>query len=79
MNKQIFYDEEGNSAEFDIKAKFGIDDKYYVAMQRIDDEENLIYLLRIEIDDEGEEYLKGIDDEELKEAQEAYEELISEK
>lgn len=44
-------------------------------MSPIEDEENL-YILKIAKDKEGNEYLKGIDDDELNEAKEAYEELI---
>jgi hypothetical protein len=43
-----------------------------------DDIESMTYILRIDFDDDGEEILVGIDDEELKDAQEAYEELLKE-
>ncbi|MDO5041664.1 MAG: DUF1292 domain-containing protein [Peptoniphilus sp.] len=77
MEKQVFYDEEGKAQEFNIKAKFSLDDKDYVAMEPSDNLEDIMYLLRIETDEDGEEYLVGIDDEELEEAKEAYEELLN--
>ncbi|CDZ74925.1 hypothetical protein ING2D1G_0766 [Peptoniphilus sp. ING2-D1G] len=77
MEKQVFYDEKGKVQEFDIKAKFSLDDKDYVAMEPVENSDNLIYLLRIETDENDEEYLIGIDDEELQEARDAYEELLN--
>jgi hypothetical protein len=64
--------------EFIIKAKFSLDDTDYVAMLPADDIESATYILRIELDDNGDEILVGIDDDELEEAEEAYEELIKE-
>ena len=75
MDRRVFFDEKGQKFEFIIRAKFEIDNKAYVAMSPIEDEENL-YILKIAKDKEGNEYLKGIDDDELNEAKEAYEELI---
>lgn len=79
MQKQLFYDESGNPVEFIIKAKFSIDDTDYVAMVPVDDIEPLVYILRIDLDEEGNEILVGIDDDELDEAVEVYEELIKDK
>lgn len=76
--RHLFYDELGNEIEFIIKAKFSLDDTDYVAMLPADDIESATYILRIELDDNGEEILVGIDDDELEEAEEAYEELIKE-
>jgi uncharacterized protein DUF1292 len=76
--RHLFYDELGNEIEFIVKAKFSLDDTDYVALLPAEDIEAPIYLLRIDIDDNGEEYLSGIDDEELKEAQDAYEKLSKE-
>lgn len=76
--RHLFYDELGNEVEFIVKAKFSLDDTDYVAMLPTDDIESATYILRIELDDNGDELLVGIDDDELKEAEEAYEELIKE-
>lgn len=76
--RHLFYDELGNEIEFIIKAKFSLDDTDYVAMLPADDIESATYILRVELDDNGDEILVGIDDDELEEAEEAYEELIKE-
>lgn len=76
MERHLFYDELGNPIEFIVKAKFSIDDDDYVALLPADDIEPYIYILKIELDEEGQEVLVGIDDDELKEAQEVYEELM---
>ena len=76
--RHLFYDELGNEIEFIIKAKFSIDDTDYVAMLPADDIESATYILRVELDDNGDEILVGIDDDELEEAEEAYEELSKE-
>lgn len=76
--KHLFYDELGNEIEFLIKAKFTLDDTDYVAMLPADDIESDTYILKIEFDENGDEVLAGIDDEELKEAEKVYEELLRE-
>lgn len=75
MNKQIFYDEDGKEVEFNVKEKFIYNDNDYLAMEKVDDD-SLIYLLRIETDQDGNEYLSGIDDDELEEVKDAYENLF---
>lgn len=65
----------GNEIEFVVKAKFTIDDTDYVAMLPAKELDSFTYILRIELDDNGEEILVGIDDEELEESQKVYEEL----
>lgn len=75
MNKQIFYDEDGKEVEFNVKEKFMYNDNDYLAMEKVDDD-SLIYLLRIETDQDGNEYLSGIDDDELEEVKDAYENLF---
>lgn len=77
--KHLFYDELGNEIQFIVKAKFSLDETDYVALLQADDIESPTFLLRIELDDNGEEILVGIDDDELEEAEEAYEELLKEK
>lgn len=74
--RHLFYDELGNEIEFVVKAKFSLDDTDYVAMLPSEDIEARTYILRIDIDDSGNEILVGVDDSELKEATEAYEELL---
>lgn len=76
--RHLFYDELGNEIEFFVKAKFTLDDTDYLALLPADDIESMTYILRIEIDDDGDEILVGIDDDELEEAQKAYEELLRE-
>lgn len=75
METLLFYDEMGNEIEFVVKAKFSIDDTDYVAMLPAKELDSYTYILRIELDDNGDEILVGIDDDELEEAQEVYEEL----
>lgn len=79
MERQLFYDELGNPVEFIIKAKFSVDDNDYVAMLPAEDLDSDTYILRIDIDENGEDILAGIDDEELGVALEVYEELMKEK
>ena len=76
--RHLFYDELGNEIEFIVKAKFSLDDTDYVAMLPVEDIESATYILRIDLDENGDEILVGIDDEELKDAEEAYEELVKE-
>jgi len=76
--RHLFYDELGNEVEFIVKAKFSLDETEYVAMLPADDIDSATYILRIDIDDNGDEILAGIDDDELKDAEEAYEELLKE-
>ena len=74
----MFYDELGNEVEFIVKAKFTLDDTDYVAMLMAEDIESATYILRIEMDEDGQPIFVGIDDDELKEAEVAYEELLKE-
>ncbi len=78
MLKHVFIDELGNPIEFIVKAKFSLDDTDYVAMLPADEIDSPTYILRIDIDDEGDEVLVGVDDDELEEARVAYEELKKE-
>lgn len=79
MNERhLFYDELGNEIEFLVRAKFTLDDTDYVALLPAEDIESMTYILRVELDDNGDEILVGIDDEELREAEEIYEELLKE-
>lgn len=76
---ETFLDENGHPMEFQVLGKFTVDDSDYVAMKPVVDLEPLIYILRIDLDNNGEECLVGIEDDELAIAQEAYEELMSQK
>ena len=76
--RHLFYDELGNEVEFIVKAKFSLDDTDYVAMLPAEDIESATYILRIDIDDNGDEVLVGIDDAELEEAEGPYQELLRE-
>ena len=77
--RHLFYDELGNEIEFLVKAKFSINEVDYVALLPADDIESDIYLLRIDVDDEDQEVLVGLEDNELEEAKEVYEELLKER
>ncbi|MEW8973201.1 MAG: DUF1292 domain-containing protein [Tissierellaceae bacterium] len=74
--RHLFYDELGNEIEFLVKAKFTLDDTDYVALLPAEDIQSMTYILRVELDENGDEILVGIDDEELREAEETYEELL---
>jgi hypothetical protein len=76
--RHTFYDELGNEIEFVVKAKFSLDDTDYVALLPANEIDAKTYILRIEMDDEGDEILVGIDDDELEEAKDVYEELVKE-
>jgi len=55
-----------------------LDDTDYVALLPANEIDAMTYILRIEMDDEGDEVLVGIDDDELEEAKDVYEELVKE-
>lgn len=80
MKEKIFLlDEMGNEEEFIILATFGLDDTDYAALLPANDLEGLTYIFRMEMDEDGEMTLVGLDDqEELEEAIEAYEEIQKE-
>ena len=76
MQRQLFFDELGNPIEFMVKAKFQLNDTSYVAMLPAEELDSDIYILKIDLNENGEEILVGIDDDELAEAAEVYEELM---
>ena len=79
MDKKILlYDESGNEVEFFIKGKFTMNKTDYVALLPVDDVESMIYILKIHMNDDGDEVLVGIDDIELEKARKVYEELLNE-
>ncbi|MDX9917472.1 MAG: DUF1292 domain-containing protein [Gudongella sp.] len=74
--KHVFYDELGNEIEFFVKAKFTLDDTDYVALLNADQLDTLTYLLKLDMDENGDPIFTTIDDEEeFEEVKTAYEEL----
>lgn len=73
--RHTFYDELGNQIEFVVKAKFSMDDTDYVAILPAKKIEAMTYILRIEMDAEGDEILVGIENDELEKAKDIYEGL----
>lgn len=80
MNDTItLLDEMGKEKEFKVLATFGLNDMDYAALLPSGELDELIYLLRIEYDNQGQPILVGIDDdEELEYVIEAYEEIQKE-
>ncbi len=74
----LFYDELGNEINFMVKAKFTMDDTDYAALLPAEDIHADVYLLRIEIDEDGNTVFAGIEGEELEAAVEIYEDLMKE-
>lgn len=71
--------EEGQEEEFYLIATFGLDDDNYAALMPVDDEDDLILMLRIQESEDGELILEGIESEdELNDVIDAFEELESE-
>lgn len=79
MEKHLFFDENDQPVEFILKAKFQVDDTSYVAMVPSEDIDGHIYILRQDFDENGNGIFVGIDDDELNDAVEVYEELIKDK
>ncbi len=84
MDFILLYDEEGNEAEFEIIASLEVNDIEYAILLPNDidieskaEEVDEVYILRMELDENGDDVLVGIEDEnELNDVIEAYEELI---
>lgn len=73
-NKILLHDDDGNEIELIVEATFEIDtDKYAVMYESEEDED--YYIMKYSEDNEGNLVFTGLDDEELREAQETYEEL----
>ena len=73
MDSIVLYDEDNNEVEFNIIDTFGVDDKYYCALQQYDDE--LIMIMEV-INDEEQVVFKSIENqEELDEIISLYEEM----
>ncbi len=73
-NKILLHDDDGNEIELIVEATFEIDIDKYVVMYESEEDEDY-YIMKYSEDNEGNLVFTGLDDEELREAQEAYEEL----
>lgn len=73
-NKILLHDDDGNEIELIVEATFEIDTDNYVVMYEKEEDEDY-YIMKYSEDNEGNLVFTGLDDEELREAQEAYEEL----
>ena len=73
-NKILLHDDNGKEIEFIVEATFEIDTEKYIVMYETEEVEDY-YIMKYTEDKEGNLVFIGLDDEELREAQEAYEEL----
>lgn len=73
-NKILLHDDDGNEIELIVEATFEIDTDNYVVMYEKEEDEDY-YIMKYSEDNEGNLVFTGLDDEELREAQEAFEEL----
>lgn len=73
-NKILLHDDNGKQIEFIVEATFEIDTEKYIVMYETEEDEDY-YIMKYTEDKEGNLVFMGLDDEELREAQEAYEEL----
>ena len=73
-NKILLHDDDGNEIELIVEATFEIDTDKYVVMYESEEDEDY-YIMKYSEDNEGNLAFTGLDDEELREAQEAFEEL----
>ena len=73
-------DEEGNESDFEFIGKIELGDNTYVALVPVDGDEEEYVILKVDKDENGEEYLSTIeDDEEFDKAADAFEdEFMSE-
>lgn len=71
--------EDGEKEKFHVVATFGLDESSYAALLPAGEDEEYIFLFRLEEDDSGETILVGIEDKnELNDAIDAYKELEEE-
>lgn len=73
-NKILLHDDDGNEIELIVEATFEIDTDKYIVMYESEEDEDY-YIMKYSEDNGGNLVFTGLDDEELREAQEAYEEL----
>lgn len=73
-------DEEGNESDFEFIGRIELDDNTYVALLPVEGAEDEYVILKVEKDENGEEFLSTIeDDEEFDKAADAFEdEFMSE-
>ena len=57
-------DEEGNESEFELLGELTLDDNTYLALIPLDGEEDEYVILKVEVDENGDELLVTIDDDE---------------
>ena len=55
-------DEEGNESEFELLGELTIDDNKYLALIPLDGDEDEYVILKVEVDENGDELLVTIDD-----------------
>lgn len=55
-------DEEGNESEFELLGELSLDDNTYLALIPLDGDEDEYVILRVEVDENGDELLVTIDD-----------------
>ena len=77
MERFEAFDENGKKVIFELVETFGMNDSEYAVLNSKDDLNT--YILKIVYDKDGNINLEGINDEELSDAIEVYEELKSEK
>lgn len=78
MDNIELIDESGQVIEVELIDTFGLDDDDYAVFSTLDDTD-LLYILKIEVSEDGEEvYFVGVEDDELDELIEVYEELKEE-
>lgn len=77
MQKIAFTDEYGNQMDFIVKAKFNSGYSQYIALLPAEEIQSPTYILRIETDNLGNEILVGIDEDELEQVSDAFEEVLN--
>ncbi|MBR5286707.1 MAG: DUF1292 domain-containing protein [Clostridia bacterium] len=55
-------DDEGNESEFELLGELNIDDNIYLALIPLDGDEDEYVILKVEVDENGDELLVTIDD-----------------
>lgn len=77
MQKLAFTDEYGNQIDFIVKAKFNSGVNKYIALLPAEEIKSPTYILRIDTDTMGNEILVGIDEDELEQVSNAFEEILN--
>lgn len=73
-NKILLQDDNGNDIELFVEATFEIDTDKYIVMYESEENEDY-YIMKYTEDNKGNLVFEGLDDDELREAQEVFEEL----